>query len=657
MPQHITSNLRILLLLLFVFAFIGEQQADTYQIDYHVSEDFSANMLPVDSLIRIGQELLYADPEQSKQAAEAALKQANIEQEARWEIRASNLLGSIYEVQSRHDSALYNFFHAHHIAAQLEDNEQLGNSCNNIGVTYWRIGNYKDALIYFFQALDYYDLGGYEGSKANTLNNIGLIYGDLDNYEKAHDYYWQAFDVYHELNDSIKMGAALTNIGTAHLNLEQPDSALHFLYESLEIKEATNDLYGQCISLEGIGNAWLSLASYDQASAYFSKGTAIAKDIGFENGKASSLLGMAKVQFKQGDAEAAFDLANDALQIAGQTSNMKMQYLAHQIISDIYEANGYPTQALKHYRLYNEIKSESINKNRLHQVYNLEIQHAAEKNLRELEKQELLLSRKNTMLIFVSVSFTAALIIIFLLYRLHLNKIRQKERNQKAASRLKMTEERTRAALEAEINERKRLGFELHDGVGPLLSLAKMNIAALLKKENLHADKRKSMLENTRGTILEVLKEMRQISNNMAPLILLEKGLEAAIKDLVAKMDTSSQYRISLDITGLHEDMEPYIKHAIYRSLQEVLNNVIRHAQGTEIHIQLIQNKEDLTVMVEDDGKGFNPGIIDQKKGIGLKSAISRIQGLKGEFLIDSAEGRGTIITIIVPFVKQLQIA
>ncbi len=528
----------------------------------------------------------------------------------------------------------------------------MGNSFNNIGVTYWSIGNYKDALINFFQALEHYEKSGQEGSRANVMNNIGLIYADLENYETALDYYRLSLSVYQNLGDSIKMGAAITNKGTALLNLNHIDSAMHYLYKSMEIKELTNDLYGQSISLEGIGNAWLKQQNYDKAIYYFERGKNITQQIGFHYGKASALLGIANASLEQDNTGSALEYAEEALQIAQQTTNVKMQYKAHNIISRTYDNTGNYKESLEHYRSYNELKNEAINKNRLHQVYNLEMQHAAEKNLKEIERQEMLLSRKNTMLVFTSVGFLAILTIIFLLYRLHINKLRQKQRSKLAEANLKLTEERTRSALEAEIAERKRLGFELHDGVGPLLSLAKLNVSALIKKDQLSQERKSIILKNTEKTINEVLREMKQISNNMAPLMLLEKGFEEAIRDLAYKLDQSSSYKVSLEIIGLNGRMEPYIEHALFRSMQELLNNVLRHAKGTEINIQVIKTTEDLTIMVEDNGKGFESNLIQKKKGIGLKSAVSRIEGLNGDFFIDSVKDRGTIVSIIIPLAQ-----
>jgi signal transduction histidine kinase len=95
--------------------------------------------------------------------------------------------------------------------------------------------------------------------------------------------------------------------------------------------------------------------------------------------------------------------------------------------------------------------------------------------------------------------------------------------------------------------------------------------------------------------------------------------------------------------------MESYLEHALYRSTLEILNNVMVHAHATEIGIQIIKNHQDITMMIEDNGNGFNPDEIHSNKGLGLKSTFSRIESLNGKLYIDSVSGRGSIITIIVP--------
>jgi signal transduction histidine kinase len=115
------------------------------------------------------------------------------------------------------------------------------------------------------------------------------------------------------------------------------------------------------------------------------------------------------------------------------------------------------------------------------------------------------------------------------------------------------------------------------------------------------------------------------------------------------RLNESNNYRVTLDIYGINGRLEAYLEHVLYRSILESINNILHHAYGTEINIQIIGSHDDITVMIEDNGKGFDTAILDQNKGLGMKSTLNRIESLKGSMFIDSKIGKGTIVTFIVP--------
>jgi signal transduction histidine kinase len=120
----------------------------------------------------------------------------------------------------------------------------------------------------------------------------------------------------------------------------------------------------------------------------------------------------------------------------------------------------------------------------------------------------------------------------------------------------------------------------------------------------------------------------------------------------VARLNETEKYKVSLDISGLHDTTGSYLEHTLYRCILETFNNILLHADGSEINLQIIQNHEDITVMIEDNGKGFDVRNTENKAGLGLKSIPGRIESLGGKMYIDSMPGRGTIVTIVVPVIK-----
>lgn len=595
---------------------------------------------------------LYSDPDEARKLALHALELAFNHPDQNLRIQLLNFIGISHMVQSAYDSALFYYYDAKTLSEHLEIPLQVGNSLNNIAVAHGDMGNYKDALRFFLQALDEYEKIGKDDSRAFVYTNMGMIYAEIDNPEKAKTNYQNAYAIFHNLKDSIRIGTLLTNMGTLYLNLGQREKAHSYIDSAIIYKELTHDKYGLCSALEKKARTLFADSLFNQAVDHYSMALLIAEEIGFDSGKASIYTGLAELSMQLGQLAEAREYAEKAIDTANDIENLKLKYKAHEVLSNIFQQEGNYQESLDHYHKYNFLKNESINQNRLHQVYNLELERAAEKGLREIHQREIMLGRKNTTIFLISLVFFATLVIISLLYYVIRNRQRQKEKRQENDALMKLTEARTSSALEAEVAERKRLSFELHDGVGPLLSLAKLNVTALIQKPDLPAERKEDILKNTEGTINEILKEMKQISNNMAPLVLMEKGFSEAARELVQKIDQSGHYKVTLEMMGLNGQMKSYLEHALYRTMQEALNNIIMHAEGSEINIQVIQTPADLTVMIEDNGKGFITNPRDGNKGLGLKSAASRIQSLNGELLIDSVKGRGTIVTIIVPLTQ-----
>ena len=206
----------------------------------------------------------------------------------------------------------------------------------------------------------------------------------------------------------------------------------------------------------------------------------------------------------------------------------------------------------------------------------------------------------------------------------------------------------TKAVLKAEEAERKRISGELHDGLGQLFSAVKMNLSALadhIQFEDHHGEK---MFEKTLSLVDESCKEVRVISHQMAPNILLKSGLATAVRDFIDKID-SRKLKVNLSTFGLNERLDQNIEMVLYRVIQEAVNNVIKHAEANTLDIQLSKDEEGVNAMIEDNGKGFDSNALENVEGIGLKNMRTRVEYLKGQVDFSSTQGAGTLVAIYIP--------
>lgn len=194
------------------------------------------------------------------------------------------------------------------------------------------------------------------------------------------------------------------------------------------------------------------------------------------------------------------------------------------------------------------------------------------------------------------------------------------------------------AVLRTEEKSRSRFSKELHDGLGPLLSSARMSLSALSREER-SADQRE-IIDNTTYVIDEAIRSLREISNNLSPHVLNDFGLARGVQNFIDKSAAMHDAKIRFTTNLRTERYDTDIEVILYRVICELINNSLKHAACTSINLSLSQNGSELALDYTDDGRGFNPQAM-MDCGMGLSNISSRINSLGGTFDISSAKGKG----------------
>ncbi|MEL6135357.1 MAG: sensor histidine kinase, partial [Bacteroidota bacterium] len=236
-------------------------------------------------------------------------------------------------------------------------------------------------------------------------------------------------------------------------------------------------------------------------------------------------------------------------------------------------------------------------------------------------------------------------LVIFLIYRyIH----RQRLLRQSMITLQKEHEaQNLRSVITGEEQERKRIARDLHDGIGPLLASIKMLFQAVQNEKP--EIKTVSHYQQANKLLDQVSQEVREISHNMMPGTLDHLGLQDAIRDLCTLFQHTYQIQVDYITHGEDEDLDHSTKVMVYRITQELLRNIGKHAEASEVIVQVIIEDNTLQLTVEDNGKGFSMDKAKQIKGIGLKSIQSRTVFLKGNIDIDARPDEGTMIHIEIP--------
>lgn len=222
---------------------------------------------------------------------------------------------------------------------------------------------------------------------------------------------------------------------------------------------------------------------------------------------------------------------------------------------------------------------------------------------------------------------------------INFQKIQQLEQDKKILAMSSM--------IEGQEAERKRIAQDLHDGLGGLLSSVKAQLNIIQH----HVEKLESTnLYHKANTLIDTASgELRRIAYNMMPTSLSRLGLQAALEDLSASLQQEHGLRINLQIIGLNGRLDETSEIMIYRMIQELCNNIVKHADATKVLIQVNHVDHEVFLVVEDNGKGFDPANPSVGNGIGMKSIESRVKFLNGTLDISSNAGSGTCVTINFP--------
>jgi signal transduction histidine kinase/ligand-binding sensor domain-containing protein len=227
--------------------------------------------------------------------------------------------------------------------------------------------------------------------------------------------------------------------------------------------------------------------------------------------------------------------------------------------------------------------------------------------------------------------------VVYVLYRSRITKIRKLQADQ------------IRIMIATQEEERKRISRDLHDDVGTKLSALKLFLSSLKEKALKINDKEIQLLAlNSEKYISETMKDIRQLLLNLSPAVLEEFGYITAVEGLVNKINETKQIRFNLVFFGMKHRLKKDYELALFRITQELINNVLKHAEAQNVALQIGFRDEKIILMIEDDGKGFE--VKNHRNGYGLQNLEARTKMMEGSMTIDSQPGKGTTVLIEIPY-------
>ena len=202
------------------------------------------------------------------------------------------------------------------------------------------------------------------------------------------------------------------------------------------------------------------------------------------------------------------------------------------------------------------------------------------------------------------------------------------------------------AEVKALENDRARIARDIHDDIAPMLVAVKMRISSFDMEEPEEAEQ----VEQTNEVIDDISKRLRAISFDLMPSSLKYKGLQRALLEFAAHINRGKQINLQMEVPDEALEFDDQRVIHIYRIVQEIVQNAIKHSGASEVYIKLEKRKKNLVLQTKDNGSGFDfEKAMKGSSGLGLRSMLNRIDLLRGSYNVESGEGKGTAYTIEIP--------
>ncbi len=597
--------------------------------------------------------------------------------------RAYNNLAIIYREKADYNKAFEFNFKALKIREKINDIEGVSNSYAGLGECYLLLGKNDSALYYHGKRVEFLKNAKNKVLLADAYRSLGIVYRNIEDYKNAIKNLLNAAKVSEEINDSTQMAYAYNSIGIVYRRMTEYEKALEYLFKSLKIKEKTNNLRGVAKSYQNIGNVYMKMEENEKAMKYYKLDYGICVDLKDSLGIAHELVNLGVIYSNINKIEKAIQNYKQALEIFDNIGNEKDKIVLYINLADdlndinkldesikyaklaldlskkysslyqkkeayllLYSGFGKKGEYLKSLNCYKKYVTlnDSINELRRNlEVEELLTKYETEKKEQTIKQQEIEIAKekaenekneliiKNTRIVIIAISLGVLLLLIVLFFVIR--SYRQKQKNIELKSTIKGQEE-----------ERNKIAKELHDNIGSRLA-GTSNILKNISKEYPNIE----ILKKLEKEMSNSYQDIRFASHRLSNYSEFDKNLYEGINEFISSVKHIVNIESDIDKKVIPETLKNDIKESIYRIIQELIINTIKHANATKIDLIINSEEQKILIKVSDNGIGFDYKKVN--KGLGLTSIKQRLKYHKGNININSSNQKGTSVSIELPII------
>jgi signal transduction histidine kinase len=519
--------------------------------------------------------------------------------------------------------------------------DKLANLYNNTALIYSAQNDIPESLDLYLKAEEIYEQLNDSTSLAFMSGNLATIYLDLREYEPAYQNSLKSVLLCRFLHQTQGLGAALIDLASSLVNLQRFDTALVVCNDARDYSTRYQGIETNGKALSLINLAYIGMGKFDLLKINSDEMIAAVRKVADSETLCNGLAGLVTYYFHEKKYRLAAHYARECIEVAKRDSLILSLSDAYGSAARVEMAKGNVAGFDRYDGLRDSIEEKIRSDKILRNTQELEAKYSLNKKQAEIDAlnrerkiQQLTLRQRNT----INLVLTGVVLVAVLISFLYSRNYRQQKQLLAA-----------RAVLQGQVEERTRLAKDLHDGLGSILSSAKYSFNHM-KQNLIISEENAAAFEKSMEMLDKSITELRRVAHNMMPEALMKFGLDTALKDFCDSVDQSGAIKLTYQSFGLDETTVPEVASAAaYRIVQELVNNILKHAGATSALVQLIGKDGKLSITVEDNGRGFDRKVLEHSGGIGYTSLQNRVTYLKGSFDLRTSPGMGTSVHIELP--------
>lgn len=541
--------------------------------------------------------------------------------------------GLYYSATGVLDSSTYHLEEAKRIAGE-RNNLLLIRTQSSLGKIYISQGKSEKALENLFDALRLLQASPDTESEIKVRINITWAYLELKRYEDCVEFGRKTLG-YVTPTFTWMLPYIYNNMAVSYGAMKQIDSARYFIEKSIPIAEINSDNNMIANAHFILGTIYSNTGNYALAIDQYQKAKPYREKIGNPFFIVSDLYTLSDLYAKSGNYSKGIEAGLEGLRIAEQQNILLKFEGVYESLAKNYEGLNDFKNASKYYNLWALAKDSVYKNSTADAIAEMETKYETEKKELLINEQQLKLEKNRA----ITVGLIVLLVLVMVVIILWRNQLKLKEQRRMEQQQREHQENLTKAVINLQEKERSRFAKDLHDGFGQLITALKMQFEKIGQRS-----------DGISELIGHMHDEIRNVSFALSPQVLVRDGLVEAVKELSFRINRSNDVQVTIQTTGFETRLPADYEITLYRICQEWINNVMKYSGASRAEIQLIEHSDEVTLMIEDNGKGFDLSALEQGTGNGWKNIQSRIQILKGMVELDSKPGRnGTTFTASIP--------